>query len=294
MSSSANNRSNNKHDNKSMMKNHHTITNNHNNHSNNHQNGKIANLKEEGENMGEENEMSMAKIFTVSLMKRENGGLGFLIRQRRELPYLSVCEIIKNGAAEANGEIRKGDLILKVNHLDLAQVNYERGLDLLKSIKPGSMVELTLLRPPPSNQNHQLIWIENSSKQANPNALMSPLMKFKRKFISCAGNQITGNLSSQSSLPYGATVDKENEDVVRFNHTEFVAANAVDEQTATDLTPSKCDIAVETMMMLSSNSSAAATAKTPEVTRKLINNNINDEIAYKTVSRYLKLNSGFV
>lgn len=271
------------------MKNHHTITNNHNNHTtNNHQNGKIANLKEE-DNMGEENEMSMAKIFTVSLMKRENGGLGFLIRQRRELPYLSVCEIIKNGAAEANGEIRKGDLILKVNHLDLAQVNYERGLDLLKSIKPGSMVELTLLRPPPpSNQNHQLIWIENSSKQANPNALMSPLMKFKRKFISCAGNQINGNLSSQSSLPYGATVDKENEDVVRFNHTEFVAANAVDEQTATDLTPSKCDIAVETMMMLSSNSSAAATAKTPEVTRKLINNNNNDEITYKTVSRYLK------
>lgn len=288
MSSSANNRSNNKHDNKSMMRNHQTIiTNNHNNHTttNNHQNGKIA-VKEE--NMEEENEMSMAKIFTVSLMKRENGGLGFLIRQRRELPYLSVCEIIKNGAAEANGEIRKGDLILKVNHLDLAQVNYERGLDLLKSIKPGSMVELTLLRPPPSNQNHQLIWIENSSKQANANALMSPLMKFKRKFISCAGNQITGNLS-QSSLPYGATVDKENEDVVRFNHTEFVAASAVDEQTATDLTPSKCDIAVETMMMLSSNSSAAATAKTPEVTRKLINNNNNDEITYKTVSRYLKL-----
>lgn len=270
------------------MRNHQTIiTNNHNNHTttNNHQNGKIANLKEE--NMEEENEMSMAKIFTVSLMKRENGGLGFLIRQRRELPYLSVCEIIKNGAAEANGEIRKGDLILKVNHLDLAQVNYERGLDLLKSIKPGSMVELTLLRPPPSNQNHQLIWIENSSKQANANALMSPLMKFKRKFISCAGNQITGNLS-QSSLPYGATVDKENEDVVRFNHTEFVAASAVDEQTATDLTPSKCDIAVETMMMLSSNSTAA-TAKTPEVTRKLINNNNNDEITYKTVSRYLKL-----
>lgn len=64
----------------------------------------------------EEAEDKTPHVYTVSLVKRENGGLGFLIRQRDELPYFAVWEIIKNGAAEANGRIRKGDLILKVNN----------------------------------------------------------------------------------------------------------------------------------------------------------------------------------
>ena len=95
--------------------------------------------------------MTAPKIFTVNLIKRENGGLGFLIRQRAELPYFAVCDIIKNGAAEASGCIRKGDLILKVNNQDLTQVNYINGLEILKSIQPGNMVELTLLRPGVAN-----------------------------------------------------------------------------------------------------------------------------------------------
>lgn len=144
------------------------------------------------------------KIFTVSLLKRENGGLGFLIRQRDEYPCFSVWEIIKNGSAESSGKIKRGDLILKVNNEDLTNLNYEKGLEVLKSIKPGTMVELTLKRccitpeyDDLSNNNNnngapQSIKFEYNSKSTT-SSFMSPLQKFKKKFISCATNNTDGH-----------------------------------------------------------------------------------------------------
>jgi C-terminal processing protease CtpA/Prc len=85
-----------------------------------------------------------SRVYTISLRKRENGGLGFLIRQRDEMPYFSIWEIIKNGAADQNGKMKIGDIILKVNNDDISGYSYERGLDLLKSFKPGHVVNLTL------------------------------------------------------------------------------------------------------------------------------------------------------
>jgi 2-keto-4-pentenoate hydratase/2-oxohepta-3-ene-1,7-dioic acid hydratase in catechol pathway len=58
------------------------------------------------------NKTNENKTFAVKILKRENGGLGFLIRQRELQPYFSVWEIIKNGSAESCGKINKGDLMI--------------------------------------------------------------------------------------------------------------------------------------------------------------------------------------
>ena len=129
------------------------------------------------------NKTNENKTFTVKILKRENGGLGFLIRQRELQPYFSVWEIIKNGSAESCGKINKGDIILKVNNEDLTSVSYERGLEILKSIQPGCYVELTLqtLQSNDSINNNQL-------KSEKFNGFMSPLQKLKKKIIGCTSN----------------------------------------------------------------------------------------------------------
>ena len=84
------------------------------------------------------------QIYTVNLTKQPNSGLGFLIRQRDQKPFFSVWEIIENGSAYKSGKIKKGDVILKVNQYDLTAIDYEKGLDILKSITPGTTVSLML------------------------------------------------------------------------------------------------------------------------------------------------------
>ncbi|CAF0772283.1 unnamed protein product [Brachionus calyciflorus] len=115
------------------------------------------------------------KIYTVQIQKRSNGGLGFLLRQRDEMPYLAVWEVIKDGSAEQCGQIKKGDIILKINKNDLTSISYEKGLEIIKSIKPDSFVELTFL------QNNE----ENDKLNSFRNGFMSPLQKFRKKFINC-------------------------------------------------------------------------------------------------------------
>ena len=75
------------------------------------------------------------RIFTVNLIKEENIGFGFLIKQKDEMPYFSIWEIIENGPAEQSGKMKKGDIILKVNDYDLTSYDYEKGLDFLRSIR---------------------------------------------------------------------------------------------------------------------------------------------------------------
>ena len=65
--------------------------------------------------------------YIVSLVKRESTGLGFLLQQRESVPHFCVWELCKNGAAESTKKIHKGDLLMKVNDMDLTTVNYEKG-----------------------------------------------------------------------------------------------------------------------------------------------------------------------
>ena len=86
------------------------------------------------------------------------------------MPFFTVWEIVKNGSAEKSGKIKKGDIILKVNENDLTMVTYEKGLEILKSIKSGQNAQFTLLSV-------------NQNKFDKSNGIISPLQKLKRKFI---------------------------------------------------------------------------------------------------------------
>ena len=144
-----------------------------------------------------------SKTYTVNLAKREYGGFGFLIRQRNDPPYFSIWEIIKDGSAEKNGQISKGDIILKVNREDLSEVGYERGLEILKSIKPGSYVELTLQKVDESLvEPIDLIDLSNAKNNLTNKSSMSPLQRFKKKFISCASPKVP------SGHPISTTTEK--------------------------------------------------------------------------------------
>lgn len=112
----------------------------------------------------------VGEIYCVELVKKENTGFGFLLRQSDEMPFFTVWEIVKNGSAEKSGKIKKGDIILKVNENDLTTVTYEKGLEILKSIKSGQNAQFTLLSV-------------NQHKFDKSNGIISPLQKLKRKFI---------------------------------------------------------------------------------------------------------------
>ena len=134
---------------------------------------------------------SALNIYTVNLVKREYGGFGFLIRQRNEIPYFSIWEIIKNGAAETNGQIRKGDIILKVNKEDLSKIGYERGLEILKAIKPGCCVELTMQSAEGTQQESIDLVDFSTHHHLNNKSAMSPLQRLKKRFTSCATTPTT-------------------------------------------------------------------------------------------------------
>jgi hypothetical protein len=152
-----------------------------------------------------------SKPYTVTLVKREYGGFGFLIRQRNEPPYLSIWEIIKDGSAEKNGQIRKGDIITKVNREDLSEVGYERGLEILKSIKPGSCVELTLQSMNGSLQDpvDLIDFCSPVNNMASNKSVMSPLQRLKKKLISCASPKVSN----------------ENKMVIKENTNDHVTSN---------------------------------------------------------------------
>lgn len=125
------------------------------------------------------------KIYTVQL-KKSIAGLGFLLRQRDEMPYLGVWEILKNGSADQCGRIRKGDVILKVDKHDLTCVSYEKGLEIIRSLNADSLVELTMM------QNE-----DGEKLNGLRNGLMSPIVKLRKKFMNCASE----NHFKKDSLP---------------------------------------------------------------------------------------------
>ena len=139
---------------------------------------------------------SSPHIYSVSLVKREYGGFGFLIRQRNEIPFFSIWEIIKDGSAEANGQIRKGDIILQVNKQDLSEIGYEKGLEILKAIKPGSFVELTLQSV--GNAQHEPVEVVDftghNSYHLPHKSVMSPLQRLKKRLISCTSTNASHNV----------------------------------------------------------------------------------------------------
>jgi septum formation inhibitor MinC len=137
-------------------------------------------------------------IYTVNLTKEEQNGFGFLIKQNEKIPFFSIWEIIENGPAEQNGKIKKGDIILKVNDSDLTGYDYEKGLELLRSIKVGTNVTFTLSHTNSnctSDNNSETSSSYQSEQQQHQKSIekkrlsfLSPMKMLRKKFFNCTTN----------------------------------------------------------------------------------------------------------
>ncbi|KAM4709511.1 nitric oxide synthase 1 isoform 1-T1 [Discoglossus pictus] len=86
-------------------------------------------------------------VISVRLYKRKVGGLGFLVKQRRNKPPVIISDLIRGGAAEQSGLVQVGDIILAVNDRPLVDASYESALELLRSIASETFVVLILRGP---------------------------------------------------------------------------------------------------------------------------------------------------
>ncbi|XP_053556478.1 nitric oxide synthase, brain isoform X2 [Bombina bombina] len=86
-------------------------------------------------------------VISVRLYKRKVGGLGFLVKQRRNKPPVIISDLIRGGAAEQSGLVQVGDIILAVNDRPLVDASYENALETLRSIASETFVVLILRGP---------------------------------------------------------------------------------------------------------------------------------------------------
>ncbi|XP_075034624.1 nitric oxide synthase 1 isoform X2 [Mixophyes fleayi] len=86
-------------------------------------------------------------VISVRLYKRKVGGLGFLVKQRRNNPPVIISDLIRGGAAEQSGLVQVGDIILAVNDRPLVDASYETALAILRSVASETFVVLILRGP---------------------------------------------------------------------------------------------------------------------------------------------------
>lgn len=78
------------------------------------------------------NPTQIYNIFEYELTKKPGKGLGLSIVGRKSEPGVYVSEIVKNGAAEADGRLMQGDQILAVNGNDVTTAMQEEVAAILK------------------------------------------------------------------------------------------------------------------------------------------------------------------
>ncbi|CAL1539173.1 unnamed protein product [Lymnaea stagnalis] len=83
----------------------------------------------------------------VKLTKQRYGGLGFLVKQRALKPYVLVASIVKGGVAEESGLVQIGDIILRINDIDLTEMSYASAIEVLKAVPIDTPVVLLLRGP---------------------------------------------------------------------------------------------------------------------------------------------------
>jgi C-terminal processing protease CtpA/Prc len=85
----------------------------------------------------------MLDIIEVELLKKPGRGLGLSIVGRRNGPGVYISDVVKGGAAEADGRLMQGDQILTVNGNDLrtaSQVKFEKKFENLKEEKSARIL----------------------------------------------------------------------------------------------------------------------------------------------------------
>lgn len=86
-------------------------------------------------------------VIRCRLKRNEKNGFGFSVKPRGEAPILMVSELIKNGEAELSGLIRPGDIILKINDIDVSRCSYEYALQVLKAMPFHSYTSFVIRAP---------------------------------------------------------------------------------------------------------------------------------------------------
>lgn len=92
-------------------------------------------------------ESDNSNLIRVKIMKRKDTGLGFLIQSRPEKPYVVISAMVSGGMAEKCGLMRIGDVILRVNDIDMTDMLYDKCVEHLKSL-PNDIPVSLLLRGP--------------------------------------------------------------------------------------------------------------------------------------------------
>ena len=71
------------------------------------------------------------------------GGLGIVIETKGD--YIEIVSTIDDTPAYKAG-LRAGDIILQIDDQNVSQINFEKGLALMRGV-PGTSIELTIKRP---------------------------------------------------------------------------------------------------------------------------------------------------
>lgn len=83
-------------------------------------------------------------IIRVKLYKRQEDGLGFLIKPRAQKPNVVISALVAGGLAEQCGLIQIGDVIIRVNEIDISDKSYDDAVELLKALPVDAPVAIVL------------------------------------------------------------------------------------------------------------------------------------------------------
>ncbi|VDI59533.1 nitric-oxide synthase, brain [Mytilus galloprovincialis] len=108
-------------------------------------------------------ESDNSNMIRVKIIKKIDTGLGFLIQPRSEKPHVVISAIVSGGMAEKCGLIRIGDVIVRVNEMDLSDMVYEKCVDLLKSLPQETAVSLLLKGPDGYTSYLHTTFLENGT-----------------------------------------------------------------------------------------------------------------------------------
>uniref|UniRef100_A0A914EP37 Uncharacterized protein n=2 Tax=Acrobeloides nanus TaxID=290746 RepID=A0A914EP37_9BILA len=80
----------------------------------------------------------------VVVLRKGDGGLGFNIVGGEDGEPIYVSHVLPGGVADLSGNVRKGDILLKVNDVNLQNANHNEAALALKACPPNSYVQMLL------------------------------------------------------------------------------------------------------------------------------------------------------
>ncbi|XP_074640312.1 nitric oxide synthase-like protein [Tubulanus polymorphus] len=89
-------------------------------------------------------ESNAQNTIEVKLQVRNDDGLGLEVTERNEEPFLVISDVTAGGVAELSSAVNIGDIILRVNGIDITELTYSRASQILKAVNVGSHVSLSV------------------------------------------------------------------------------------------------------------------------------------------------------